>query len=101
MLHLNAWIWTVYTSDPHPHPDAPLEPGGDDLIAGLVEALEVSAFIQRAIGLIMGEQHCTSGHAYLTLRLRAADTGTSLTDLAATLQPHLPRPDTNSSDAHQ
>ena len=101
MLSLNAWVWTVYTTDvgAHPEPDAPLaDAGGEDLIAGLIEAFEVCAFIQRAIGLVVAEQNCSAEQAYLTLRLRAADTGMSLTDLATTMQPHLPRP---GSDTHR
>jgi hypothetical protein len=102
MRPLKAWVWTIYNCIPgaRPEPDTSLaDGGGEDLIAGLIGAFEVSAFIRRAIGLIMGEQRCTSEQAYLTLRLRAADAGTNLTDLAATLQPRLPRPGTSTSDA--
>jgi hypothetical protein len=95
MLTLNAWVWTVYNIDPtaHPQPDAPLlDAGGQDLIGGLIEAFEVSALIQRAIGIVMVEEGSSIEQAYRILRVRAAEAGASLTDIAAALQPHLPRP---------
>lgn len=100
MLPLNTWVSAVYTTDVGvpPPPRVPLGAGGQDLIVGLIEAFDTAALIQRAIGLVIAEQHCSPTQAYLTLRLRAADTGVSLTDIAAALQPHLPRP---GSDAHQ
>jgi hypothetical protein len=95
MAPLNARVWTVYNTDPapHPQPDQLLaDTGGADLVAGLIEAFEVRAVIQRAIGVVMADQRCSAEDAYLTLRLRAAETGTTLTGIAAAaLHPHLPR----------
>jgi hypothetical protein len=94
MAPLNAWVWTVYNTYPTPHqqPDKLLvETGGEDLVAGLVEALEIRAMIQRAIGVVMAAEHCSAEDAYLSLRLRAAEAGTSLTGIATALHPHHPR----------
>ena len=92
MAPLNASVWTVYNTDPtlHPRPDKLLVgTGGEDLVAGLIEAFEVRALIQRAIGVVMAGEHCSAEDAYLTLRLRAAEAGTSLTGIATALHPHL------------
>jgi hypothetical protein len=96
MAPLNAWVWTVYTTDQAAHPQTdPLlvDTGGADLVAGLIAAFEVRAMIQRAIGVVMADEHCSAKDAYLTLRIRAAQAGTSLTGVATALQPHLPRAD--------
>ena len=100
MVPLNAGVWAVYNTDPapHPRPDKLLvDTGGEDLVAGLVQAFEVRAVIQRAIGVVMAGEHCSAEDAYLTLRVRAAEAGTSLTGIATALHPHLsqggePRP---------
>jgi hypothetical protein len=94
MSPLNARIWTVYHTDPAAHPpDVPVvDTGGDDLVAGLIDAFEVRAVIQRAIGVVMTGERCSAEAAYLTLRVRAAEAGISLTSVATALQPHLPRP---------
>jgi AmiR/NasT family two-component response regulator len=69
-----------------------VDTGGADLVAGLIDAFEVRAMIQRGIGVVMADEHCSAEAAYLTLRVRAAEAGTSLTGVAIALQPHLPRP---------
>ena len=66
-------------------------PRGEDLIAGFYQAFEVRAAIQRAIGVVMAGERCSAEDAYLTLRVRAAEAGTSLTGIATALHPHLPR----------
>ncbi len=95
MAPLNAWVWAVYTTEPAAPPmDDKLlvDTGGADLVAGLIEAFEARALIQPAIGVVMAGQRCSPDDAYLTLRVRAAQAGTSLTGVATALQPHLPRP---------
>jgi hypothetical protein len=62
----------------------PLDPGGEALIAGLAGAFTVRAGIQQAIGVIMAANHRTADTAYLILRMRAAETGATLTETAAT-----------------
>jgi hypothetical protein len=59
----------------------PLDPGGEDLLAGFAEALEVRATIQLALGCIMARTG-TAQDAYVDLRLRAVETGASLLDAA-------------------
>ena len=39
----------------------------------------------------MAGERCSAEDAYLTLRVRAAEAGTSLTGIATALHPHLPR----------
>jgi hypothetical protein len=60
-----------------------LDDGGEALVAGLAGAFAVQAWIHQAIGVIMATTHRTADAAYLVLRLRAAETGTTLTDTAA------------------
>lgn len=95
MAPLSAQVWTVYNTEPQPHPqpdDLLAATGGADLVAGLIEAFEVRAVIQRAIGVVMADEHCSAQDAYLTLRLRAAEAGTGLTGVATDLHQHLPHP---------
>ena len=63
----------------------------EDLVAGLIQAFEVRDVIQRAIGVVMTGEQCSAEDAYLTLRVRAAGAGTSLTNIAIALHSHLPR----------
>lgn len=81
---LTAAVWSTY--DPYdpgasPNPRA-LDHGGEALVAGLAGAFAVRAQIQQAIGAIMAATHRTADAAYLALRMRAAETGTKLTDAA-------------------
>ncbi len=57
-----------------------LDPGGEALVAGLAGAFAVRARIQQAIGAIMAATHRTPEGAYLILRMRAAEAGTTLTE---------------------
>ena len=82
---LTAAVWAAY--DPHrPGTSAPghgLDPGGEALVAGLAGAFAVRARIQQAIGVLMAATHRTADTAYLILRMRAAETGATLTATAA------------------
>jgi len=59
-----------------------LDHGGTAMVAGLAEAFAVRDRIQQAIGAIMAATHRTADAAYLMMRIRAAETGTSLLDTA-------------------
>jgi len=63
-------------------PETGLDDGGAALVAGLAGAFAVQALINQALGVIMATTHRTADAAYLVLRLRAAETGTTLTDTA-------------------
>jgi hypothetical protein len=60
----------------------PLDAGGEQLAAGFTAAFAVRAVIQQAIGVVMAGESLDEDHAYLTLRLRAAEQGASLVDMA-------------------
>jgi hypothetical protein len=79
---LSAAVWAAYEPDTAGRWDHDaLDPGARELTAGLIGAVALRTMIQRAIGLLAASQSDTT-RAYLTLRARAADTGTSLTDTA-------------------
>jgi len=84
---LTAAVWAAY--DPHrpgtSPPDHGLDHGGEALVAGLAAAFTVRARIQQAIGVVMAARHRTPDAAYLILRLRAAETGATLTDTATAI----------------
>jgi hypothetical protein len=63
-------------------PDEALDAGGEALITGLAGAFTVRGRIQQAIGVIMAATHRAADAAYLVLRIRAAETGLTLTDTA-------------------
>jgi ANTAR domain/GAF domain len=82
---LTAAVWAAYDlqgsgATPRGHG---LDDGGEGLVAGLAGAFAVRARIQQAIGAVMAATHRTADAAYLLLRMRAAETGTTLTDTAA------------------
>jgi hypothetical protein len=85
MAPLTEAVWTVYKPNPVAGGGvvADLEPGAADLMAGLAEAFAVRATIQQAVGVIMARHAVGAFDAYLSLRARAADTGSSLTTTAA------------------
>ncbi|HEX8631472.1 MAG TPA: GAF and ANTAR domain-containing protein [Catenuloplanes sp.] len=90
MAPLTLRVWAVYDRDPTADDDhSPrldtLDPSSRELITGLSEAFAVRGTIQQAIGLIMAQHQCTAAAAYLTLRVRASETGTPLADIAATV----------------
>lgn len=55
-----------------------LGPGATELVEGLIEAFEVWATVQQAVGVILARQSSTPDRAYAALRLRAADAGVPL-----------------------
>jgi hypothetical protein len=62
-----------------------LDPGSEQLIAGIAGGFRVRAIIQRALGQEMAARQQTAEAAYLALCARATDTGTTLVDAARTL----------------
>jgi ANTAR domain/GAF domain len=84
---LTVAVWAAY--DPHSADtslqDDSLGHGGAALVAGLAGAFAVRARIQQAIGMVMAATRRTADAAYLFLRLRAAETGTALTDVATAI----------------
>jgi len=70
----------LFLNDP---PDDRCGEGGEALVAGLIGAFAVQAAIQQAIGVIVAATHRTADAGYLLLRMRAAETGATLTDAAA------------------
>jgi hypothetical protein len=87
MAPLTESVWDVYKPNPPAGGGAVagLEPGAAELLAGLAEAFAVRATIQQAVGVIMARQGVGALDAYLSLRARAAETGSSLTTTAAEL----------------
>jgi hypothetical protein len=86
MAPLQKRIGALYQyHDPGPtDPDAPpLDPGGEQLLAGLTEAFAVQATIQRAVDIISRNESCTLPQAYMALRLLAMESGAPLTLIAA------------------
>ena len=95
MNALGAHVWTVYHIDPATSATpgtGPLDAGGQDLIAGLVDAFAVRALIQQAIGVLMARDHNSAREAYLSLRIRAAETATALPEIATSVLAALDRP---------
>ncbi len=88
---LTAAVWATYDLDrPDPNPRADgLDDGGAALVAGLAGAFTVRARIQQAIGVLMATTHRTPDAAYLVLRMRAAETGGTLTDTATAVTTEL------------
>ena len=94
MIPLIARVAMLYDADlaGEPGPDEPFVDAGADLANGLGEAFRVHALIQRAIGVVMATEECTAAVAYLSLRVRAAETGASLTEVAAAVHAYLTEP---------
>ncbi|AGL16762.1 GAF and ANTAR domain-containing protein [Actinoplanes sp. N902-109] len=80
-------VWLIY----HPsrplvssrQPSPPLDDGGQELLAGLSQAVAVRTVIQQAIHLVMARDDCSARDAYLRLLADAAATGQSLLGAAA------------------
>jgi hypothetical protein len=62
-----------------------LDPGGRELVAGYAGALSVRATIRLAIELIRADYRCGADDAYLSLCIRAGETGTDLAEAATEL----------------
>jgi hypothetical protein len=62
-----------------------LPAGTQELFDGLAEAIAVRATIQVAIAAVMARSHRTADEAYLALRMRAAETRTTLAETASAL----------------
>jgi hypothetical protein len=62
---------------------AALDPGSRELVAGLMGAVALRTMIQRAIGVLASTGETSADRAYLTLCTRAAESSTSLTEVAA------------------
>ena len=88
MSALTAGVCAAYDPDlPLPGEEgiAALDEGGEELIAGFMEALSVRATIQFALTAIAKGSTGGPDDAYLRLRLYAADRGLSLLDAATSL----------------
>jgi hypothetical protein len=59
--------------------------GADELLTGCAEALRVHASIQRAMGMIIAQDHCDAAEAYAALRIKAAVAGVPLPTAADTI----------------
>jgi GAF domain-containing protein len=93
MTPLIAGVRNLYTGQPPPpHRPHGMDTGAQQLLAGLMQAFTVRDTIQRAFGVLMARDHCAAGEAYRHLRIRAAETGDSLADTAASLLDHTTRP---------
>lgn len=82
---LTAAVRTAYDprfSSDTTDPGGCLGHGGQALIAGLVGAFAIRDRIQQAIGMVIATTHQTADAAYLVVRTRAAETGTTLDDTA-------------------
>jgi hypothetical protein len=92
MKALTAAVWRVYEQDAPPEqPFAGLDAGGNDLVAGLVDAFVACAHIQQAVGVLVSVTGDDADHAFTVLCLRAAQTGASLTETATRLLADRPR----------
>jgi hypothetical protein len=86
MAPLSVAVLAAYDSeieDPAVPGPEDLDPGSRQLMDGLTGAFAVRTTIQRALGVIMAEEHATADVAYVKLRSRAAATGLTLTAAAA------------------
>jgi hypothetical protein len=75
-------VWSVYDdAGPHLH-RADLDAGGSELVKGLAGAFAVRANIQQAIGVLLARTEYSPDEAFTTLRLRAAELGRTLPEVA-------------------
>jgi hypothetical protein len=93
MAALTEALWTVYKPGSVAGGQAvDLEPGALELMAGLVKVFAIRATIQQAVGVIMAWEAVGALDAYLSLRARAAEAGSSLTAAAAAVIQQLSEP---------
>ena len=69
--------------DSEPAPGPGLDAGSAGLVAGIAGAFAVRAVIHQAMGVIIAETQRPADAAYVVLRLRAAERGLTLSDVAA------------------
>lgn len=62
-----------------------LDPGSEQLVRGVWGALKARVIIQQAVEVLIEGNRCSAEEAYLKLRIRAAQLGTSVTDVANAL----------------
>jgi hypothetical protein len=87
MAPLIAGVRTLYNGQPPPPGNPPdgVDAGAEQLLAGLAQAFTVRDTIQQAFGVLMARDQLSATEAYRHLRLRAAETGSSLADIASAL----------------
>jgi len=87
MAPLIAAVWSAFAADaPAVDPDADrrkLDDGSAGLVAGIAGAFAVRAVIHQAIGVIIADTQQSADGAYVALRMRAAEQGCNLSDVAA------------------
>ncbi|MEV4618813.1 GAF and ANTAR domain-containing protein [Asanoa sp. NPDC049573] len=81
MTELTRHVRALYDGEPGDHGHE-TRPGCAQLLAGIATALHTRDLIQQAIGVVMARDHVAADTAYLTLRVRAAEIGKSLPDVA-------------------
>jgi len=86
MAPLIATVWSAFAADgPETvadFDDRRLDDGSAALVAGIAGAFAVRAVIHQAIGVIMADTQCSADAAYAVLRVRAAESGVDLSDIA-------------------
>ena len=70
--------------DPEPGAAPTVQRGSTQLLAGIAAAFRIRDHLQQAFGAIMARDHVSAETAYVLLRTRAAETGTTLPDAART-----------------
>lgn len=84
MPHLVSAVAAAYDPQaPDPWSGEALDPGGQELAAGLTGAVRLRSTIQRAVRVLAATEGTSAHQAYLTLCTRAAESGTSLAGTAA------------------
>ena len=93
MAALTRGVYAAFDTTPPATAESPpraLDNGGQELIAGIAQALAVRATISQAIWALAAAHGCTTEQAYRQLKARAADTGASLPDTANTVLAEAP-----------
>ena len=85
LTDLTRAVWAIYDGAGATFDGSAGQNGSGDLLTGLTAAFHTRDLIQRAIGIIMSQEHVTAEGAYLRLRMRAAETGAPLLDAARTV----------------
>jgi hypothetical protein len=87
MAPLIAAVWGAFEADGPALDTGPdlrrLDDGSAGLVAGITGAFAVRAVIHQAIGVIIADTQRSADAAYVLLRMRAAERGLSLSDVAA------------------